>query len=325
MSRKRVNFARNQAGKLGVFVAVLILFAGLFLGGYLVLKTKVGSADVASQLESALEKTGLKQDPNADDDGDGLKNWEEENYRTDKNKDDTDGDGYLDGEEVLAGYDPAKKAPGDELAGGNAKTPRPLPQNLTKALTNQLAQGILEGKIKTIDPETGQTLKPEEFEKEAGIDEAIAQALGQQSDEFAMPKIANSELRISAASKRIDLAAYFSEMSKILNKIEKTEKPELEIFAEAIEKTDFAELEKYQQSYVEAYQGMKNMTVPANATEIHKNMMGFLWIVNNIYSAVKTYEDDPLKTAVALIHYQNLGGEMKNIIVRGTELIKKTN
>lgn len=45
-----------------------------------------------------------------DPDKDGLANYFEEKYSTDKNNSDTDGDSYLDGEEVLKGYNP--KGPG---------------------------------------------------------------------------------------------------------------------------------------------------------------------------------------------------------------------
>ena len=42
-----------------------------------------------------------------DSDWDGVPDWDEENiYFTDANNSDTDGDGYLDGEEINAGYDP---------------------------------------------------------------------------------------------------------------------------------------------------------------------------------------------------------------------------
>ena len=45
-------------------------------------------------------------DPNLDSDKDGLSDALEDVYKTDKNNPDTDGDGYLDGNEVENGYDP---------------------------------------------------------------------------------------------------------------------------------------------------------------------------------------------------------------------------
>ena len=52
-------------------------------------------------------------DPSLDSDDDGLTDAMEEIYGTDKNNPDTDGDGYLDGDEIENGYDP--------LVSGSAK------------------------------------------------------------------------------------------------------------------------------------------------------------------------------------------------------------
>jgi hypothetical protein len=51
-----------------------------------------------------------------DSDQDGLTDSEERTYGTDVKNPDTDGDGYTDGAEVKAGYNPLVKAPGDKLS-----------------------------------------------------------------------------------------------------------------------------------------------------------------------------------------------------------------
>ena len=58
---------------------------------------------VACEEEVALRKEQANDD---DADQDGLSSVEEEKYGTDPAKADTDGDGYVDGEEVRAGFDP---------------------------------------------------------------------------------------------------------------------------------------------------------------------------------------------------------------------------
>lgn len=51
-----------------------------------------------------------------DTDGDGLYDWEEELWETDKLKKDTDGDGTNDNDEVLANRDPTRAGPDDSFA-----------------------------------------------------------------------------------------------------------------------------------------------------------------------------------------------------------------
>ena len=58
---------------------------------------------IASDQKQKCEK---EVDRFADNDKDGLNNQDEEYYHTDPNNPDTDGDGYIDGEEVMSGYNP---------------------------------------------------------------------------------------------------------------------------------------------------------------------------------------------------------------------------
>ena len=51
---------------------------------------------------------GIKKIERLDSDGDGLKDWEEELWQTDKNRADTDGDGTSDGAEISASRNPQK-------------------------------------------------------------------------------------------------------------------------------------------------------------------------------------------------------------------------
>lgn len=56
--------------------------------------------------------------PAGDDDGDGLTNADEALWGTDKKNPDTDGDNFLDGEEVKANYNPTIPSPNDKLPEG---------------------------------------------------------------------------------------------------------------------------------------------------------------------------------------------------------------
>ena len=67
---------------------------------------------VAPTLTTFTESPALAKDS----DNDGLKDWEEELWKTDKNKADTDGDGTLDGQEIKLGRNPLVKGPNDKLS-----------------------------------------------------------------------------------------------------------------------------------------------------------------------------------------------------------------
>ncbi|MFH1461234.1 MAG: hypothetical protein ABIF84_02340, partial [Patescibacteria group bacterium] len=114
--------------KIYLFVVILVLLIGITIGGYLVLKSQTSQADLLDQIAQKIKDQEIIDDL----DNDGLAGWEENLYKTDPNNPDTDGDGYLDGEEIAAGYDPTKPAPDDKLTDGaeeGARAARPEPGN----------------------------------------------------------------------------------------------------------------------------------------------------------------------------------------------------
>jgi len=78
-----------------------------------------------------------------DVDKDGLTNREESYWNTDFQNPDTDGDGYLDGEEIASGHNPSKAGPDDALL--DAK-------NITNKSGALLVAGLSEGSLKTSSP-----------------------------------------------------------------------------------------------------------------------------------------------------------------------------
>ena len=90
---------------MGVVAVVLVLW---WVGG----KVERGElGDALYVASSTAQKTVT-----LDSDRDGLKDWEELLWKTDKTNADTDGDGTSDGEELALGRDPRKKGSGDKLA-----------------------------------------------------------------------------------------------------------------------------------------------------------------------------------------------------------------
>ncbi|HDQ23022.1 MAG TPA: hypothetical protein ENN28_03570 [Candidatus Uhrbacteria bacterium] len=64
------------------------------------------NSNVNTNLNVPLPAPALTYTSSTDSDRDGLTDVEEELYGTEKNRPDTDGDGFLDGEELIGGYNP---------------------------------------------------------------------------------------------------------------------------------------------------------------------------------------------------------------------------
>lgn len=302
-------------------MAVFILFAGIFLGGFLVLKSKTGSASISQQISYLFGDNN--NDAKGDDaDNDGLKDWEEKIYGTDPKNPDTDGDGYLDGEEVASGYDPAKKAPGDELAGANAKIPRPLPKNLTRALSLKLSQALVEGKIKSLD-EQGNPLTAQDLEQEAGLAQAMREAIGQQSGEFDIQDIPLGAIKISDASDKPAVSNYLTQAAASLGKISSAQGSEIEMFIAAITANDFSEVKRIQKNYELAYEQLKTVAVPSDFILFHKDILGILLATKNIYGAIQDINNDSLKATIAILKYQEINEKTVEVMNGFIEKINK--
>ena len=96
---------------------LIILDVVLIIGG-VVFVLKYSSRESLLGINFGSKNSKISQENFKDSDNDGLRDWEEELFGTDINNPDTDGDGYLDGEEVDSGHNPLVKAPGDNCPPG---------------------------------------------------------------------------------------------------------------------------------------------------------------------------------------------------------------
>lgn len=315
---------RKTHKKFRLIAGIFMLFIGVIIGGYLVLESKTGSASISQILGQSKEKiTACSPEPNnkkKDSDNDGLNDWEEAAWKTDSCRPDTDGDGYLDGEEVSSGYDPLKPAPGDELPNHNPANPRPLPGNLTRILSQELAQKILDGKIEPLDTDT-LGLSPNENNYSA-VSAAIQEIINKSLEEFSLPNISDEEIKIhfdnssmavDTYSKQIVAAIKNQEKKAGINQETKFES-EGQLFWTAVNDNNFDEINKYINFYQGVYQDIKQISVPSDFKDIHKEQLGIFLVTSNIYQAVKGINEDPIKASLALEQYKIIN-EMTNQIM----------
>ncbi|MBU1137312.1 thrombospondin type 3 repeat-containing protein [Patescibacteria group bacterium] len=298
-------------------VVVLILLIGISVGGFLVLNSDFSTASIGEQFSQILEKnkssvSGCQPNPsdkNSDADNDGLMDWQEAVYQTDSCRPDTDGDGYLDGEEVSSGYDPTKPAPDDGLPGTDTSS-RALPQNLTRALAQNLSKQIIDGKLGNIsdalDPAAVQT-------SNRIVNNAIQQAISNAMREFSLPDIPDSEIIITPDNSSKAIGNYARKISETIDywAREKSIKQgiyesESEIFYLAVQDKDFTEINKYIDFYGKIFEEIKQIPAPSDFKDIHKRQLSLLQVTKNIFKAVKEIDSDPLKASLALEQYKRV-------------------
>ena len=303
---------KNPTRKLSILTAILMLLFGVFIGGYLVLKSgKISAGELSEILKGKSVNLALcepnENDPSNDADEDGLKDWQEiQLYKTDACKQDSDGDGYLDGEEVASGYDPAKKAPGDELPGTMPKTPRPLPTNLTIALQQKLSEQLSQNKISPLDA-NGNLLSSAELEQYPGVQQAVWEITQHKDQLFAPEEINENELSTTNNNDKQTINAYFKKMEEILSSSYlQSEEVEAQMFLDSIKNNDTTRLQGALQDYKNVYEKLKKVTIPSNFLNLHKKQLNIFSSLIKVYSAIINIETDPLKATLAIDHYSLL-------------------
>lgn len=324
--------SQKRSKKSNVIVAFFILLSGMAIGGYLVLKSDRGAASELSDILKGKSFTAGScqpdpNNPNLDSDNDGLKDWEETQvYNSDPCQADTDGDGYTDGEEIASGYDPTKKAPGDELPGTMPKTPRPLPENLTEALRQKLAQQLNQDKIAPLTAQ-GELLSGRELQNYPGIQQTVQEMVSSYPGLFAPDKIDDSQIKTTADNSRQAIQRYAAAAETIFQSSSvKSDSPqsgsETEMFSKAVENGDFTELNRRLQEYQTIHQKLPTLTVPSDLVAIHKEQLNIFSALIKIYQAIEQINTDPLKANLALQHYANIRQQFSNWLEKLAKFIE---
>ncbi len=297
----------NHLDQKGKVIIPVVLILGIFIGSVIVLKSQGIGATVLKEGKKFF--VPVASDPEADPDNDGLKNWEEEMYKTDKRNPDTDGDGYLDGEEIVSGYDPTIPAPNDALEGTDTSTPRPNPTNLTDYLTQLITEKVSSGEIKPVDD---LNLAPDStlLNNEAIFNEALLQVTKKANEDFDISKIEIANINISEKeTTKEEISRYISEMSKVLNNdavYAEIGMSEAEIISEAVELKEFKNLDKIIEFYDQGVKSIQNITVPKDFVDLHKKQISILKLTNKILKSIRDFEKDPATAAAAIEKYQDL-------------------
>lgn len=315
---------QKSSRKISILVVAFVLVVGISIGGYLVLQSRFSKAN---QLEELMLGLGDREITN-DHDYDGLADWEEELYGTDPNNPDTDGDGYLDGEEVASGYNPAKKAPGDKFPNkegdeNNDDQDRPDPGNLTQLLNYILADQLKSGQT----PLLANIQDVDSLEQSIGgiIDDNVTEALNKASTiflaEFIPPfQKEGFNFEITQENNLAAIRNYAGQASEKIGQLDSCREITLsektgyiESIQEAMETGNFQMMNCLSNTYLKAYQETLQVPVPLDWLDIHKKSLSVYWTLYKFYQHIPEYSQDPLKGVILLEKFKQVNEDFINL------------
>ena len=164
-----------------------------------------------------------------------------------------------------------------------------------------------------------------EFQTSNLVDNALSAALVKSPQLYFLPTIPESEIRVSEDISQPAVKNYSSKvMEVLLNNLSSRagfSRSDLEVLLEAIQTKDFTELDKYIKGYKDSYLAIGEISVPLTWKEIHKKYLSLLLGSANIFEAVKSIDDDPLKATLALSQYRLVIDGMKEMVEQAAKLI----
>jgi len=305
---KIINAPKKFTKKINIFLVIFILLISGLISGYAILKSKNSKADILRQLAQNFNTENVINDH----DFDGLADWEEEIHKTDPNNPDTDGDGYLDGEEVASGFDPTKKAPHDKLTDEVSQQigqglNRPDPGNLSQMLGYILSNQLQSGQMPLINTQDINAIDQKVME---AIDEKVVEAIQKASagflSEFIPPfEKENYEFTIIEENSLEAGQNYAKEASDKIGALDSCQgkynrKKEEQIIEEAINNKNFDLVNCLSQGHLKAYELTLTVPVPSDWLQIHKKFLRAYWITYQGYHYLTEFETDPLKSMIAI-------------------------
>ncbi len=316
-----------------IFAVGLILFVGAFAK-----KNALSTYNLWGGRETLVESQ------NIDADNDGLKDWEEDLYKTDPLNPDTDNDGYLDGEEINSGHNPLIKSPGDQ----EMFYPLPLGDkyNITKKVLNsEFIDSILESYItqKNEYINDHQIISPDEYDQSidkstiqtmfnrAIVDgypaliESADQILQQMPEIFSM-EITDDDINLSPDNSKENVNLYITNASSILkSKTFFLQEQSFNAITSAFKDGDFSRIDVVIKGNADKINILKEIVVPSTWKEVHKEGLQLVFVIRNIFISFRDLPNDPLKAYVALKEFEKFPNRWNDFLEKVINLAKQQN
>ncbi len=296
-----------------VFAVGLILFIGAY-----------SKKDALSQFTLWGAKETTIESQTKDSDNDGLKDWEENLYKTDLLNPDTDGDGYLDGEEINSGHNPLVKGPNDK------QVFYPLPVGNKYNITNKIfadidavAKSYLEQKNQyALDhPEITNSEEYLVETSKGALTEMLKRAMLYNEDDWAekantileeMPEIfqieiSDNDITISEDNGLDAIKNYFEKLSSYIKSDNfLLQDKNLVLLKDCFPNNDFIEIDTLITINDDEIVRLVDASVPSSWKEVHKKLLKTAITTRNIYISLRGFESDPIKALTAIDEFKNI-------------------
>ncbi|MES2087921.1 MAG: hypothetical protein V4467_02920 [Patescibacteria group bacterium] len=245
-----------------------------------------------------------------DTDSDGLKDWEEQLWKTDPKNPDSDGDGALDGEEIKTGRDPLKAGPNDKLDTDTitAKINPETESDLSE--TDKFSRELFVKIIAAGESDTPPT--------EADYENFLNQTIQQQIDAQKIKNYTSEDVKVDAEETPEKIRAYGNTIASIL-----TKKPpqklefEIAIVDRAQTKNDPEELKKLEPliaEYKRIEHDLIKVTVPKSALKNHLLLINATTAMAWSITGLEYVLSDPLKALPGVTAYSDNADGFQNAI-----------
>lgn len=302
---KIINFVSKNKGLIIAAVLPLLFWIGIFSVWFITNNNNQKSNQLIIKKNSTSQNgANINQilslaSNQIDTDKDGLSDWEESLYGTDLNSPDSDGDGYLDGEEVISKRDPLKRGPDDFLS-------TDITIN-TNNSTDNISKLIIENYVKILQEQGSSDLTLDQLndllDKSLNDEESIKfnEALKSELYYF-IPANLDNNISASKDNSEKNIKKYWTEMNKSLDKLISST-PSYDFFQTisfSMQTKDYKKLDDFIRYYKTGYENVKMITVPSSLIDNHKNILTVFYKHWKITEAIKDYEKDSLRALLAI-------------------------
>lgn len=244
--------------------------------------------DVVGGVRSALLSNPVQVLPPIDDDtdDDGLSNTDESYWNTDFQNPDSDGDGFIDGEEVVSRHDPTVAGPNDKMSD----------LNMTQKAADLAISGLVEGSLKPSSPNYISSLDSVSL---AVIDDGLKTFISYPED---------LKLNIVDSSQE-NQQAYITAIEPVWEQFFKALGDEVRNLGTKLELTNdggysnpaFVSYFIYKRDEFNSIStNLKAVLVPSNWKEEHTNFLDLAQGITKVNEAIARGGDDPLRATMGL-------------------------